>query len=219
MLLLPIFIAAMNDPYQTKASRSLLALGDSYTIGEMVPDIMNFPNQLQRILNERGFAFAAPRIIAKTGWTTGELQDAIAKENITNHYDFVTLLIGVNNQYRGQDTAAYATGFESLLRQAIGFAGRQAAHVIVLSIPDWGVTPFAAGSGRDTRQISREIDAYNDINKRITSAYQVNYIDITPDTRLAADDPSLLATDGLHPSGKAYGRWAAEVAAVIEKKL
>lgn len=217
MLLLFIFITAMSNPVHNSRPYTLLSLGDSYTIGEMVPAEENFPNQVRRMLGKDGIAMDAPKIIAKTGWTTDELQDAIHKEQITGHYDFVTLLIGVNNQYRGRSAADYAPEFESLLQQAIGFAGNRPSHVVVLSIPDWGVTPFAGD--RDGKAITRGIDAFNQINKELAARYQAHYIDITPGTRLAASDSSLLATDGLHPSGKEYAKWAQQVAVMIEKIL
>lgn len=188
---------------------SYLALGDSYTIGEKVPAAENFPSQVVRIMREKKKNFSAPKIIATTGWTTGELQTAINKARLKKKYDFVTLLIGVNNQYRGLKVVDYIPEFEHLLQQAIRFAGNDTTHVVVLSIPDWGVTPFA--EGRDRKQIAADIDAYNAANKLIAEKYSVNYIDITPGTRKAANDPSLLAEDGLHPSGKAYAEWAEEI--------
>jgi lysophospholipase L1-like esterase len=217
MLLLLIFITGMNHSSENQKPYTLLALGDSYTIGEMVPAGENFPNQVRRLLAGKGFAFSPPEIVAKTGWTTDELQEAIRKEKISGSYDFVTLLIGVNNQYRGRNTENYSVEFEALLQQAIRFAGNDPFHVIVLSIPDWGITPFA--SGRNREEISRNINAYNEVNKRVAAGYRVHYIDITPGTREAADDPSLLASDGLHPSGSEYAKWAKQVAAVIEKTL
>jgi lysophospholipase L1-like esterase len=195
--------------------RSYLALGDSYTIGEGVPDTANFPHQAVQLLNQTGYPFGDPTIIAKTGWTTDELQQAITKAGPGNHYDMVSLLIGVNNQYRGRSSTEYAEEFESLLQQAIGFAGQQPQHVFVLSIPDWGATPFA--EGRDRAQIAREIDEYNAINKAITQKYGVHYIDITPGTREAATDASLVTTDHLHPSGKEYSRWAEKLANAVKK--
>lgn len=191
-----------------------LALGDSYTIGEQVPEPESFPLQATTRLKAAGLTMAAPVIIAKTGWTTGELQDAIDKAAIADTYDLVTLLIGVNNQYRGYKIDDYRTDFERLLQQAINFAGHRADRVLVLSIPDWGVTPYA--SGRDRAAIGREIDAYNAANRAITRAAGVNYLDITPGTREAETDESLLTGDGLHPSGKEYGRWARQVAAYYE---
>lgn len=198
-----------------------LALGDSYTIGEMVSGAENFPNQVAAQLQKTAPAFQQPRIIAKTGWTTDELAAGItaaqAADPLRSSYDFVTLLIGVNNQYRGRSADSYRPEFEQLLNQAIAFAGGRAERVVVLSIPDWGITPFA--NGRDRAQIGREIDAYNAVNKAVALQYRVNYINITPWTREAATDPSLLASDGLHPSGKEYQRWAEKVSAYFKTLL
>ncbi|MEO8381897.1 MAG: SGNH/GDSL hydrolase family protein [Acidobacteriota bacterium] len=188
----------------TRAAR-YLALGDSYTIGESVAEAERFPNQLARQLG-----IAEPRIIAKTGWTTDELNAAIDAANVTGTYDLVTLLIGVNNQYRGRDAEEYRREFAALLQRAISFAGGDAGKVIVVSIPDWGVTPFA--EGRDRAKIGSEIDQFNAINREETRRAGARYADITPISRRA--DPSLVAPDGLHPSGKQYGEWAKVVAAV-----
>jgi lysophospholipase L1-like esterase len=209
-----IIIAAMKPA--SKKTYSYLALGDSYTIGEKVIPEENFPAQVVRMMREKGKGFEFPKIVATTGWTTGELQVAINKTRLKKKYDFVTLLIGVNNQYRGLKIVDYIPEFEHLLQQAIRFAGNDTSHVIVLSIPDWGVTPFA--EGRDRKQIATDIDAYNAANKLITEKYHVHYIDITPGTRKASADPSLLAEDGLHPSGKAYGEWAAEICKYLDSK-
>lgn len=203
-----------NEPNQTKMTYLLLALGDSYTIGESVPAPDNFPNKSVQLLKNSGYNFKAAEIVAKTGWTTDELQNNIRSHIFTPPYDIVTLLIGVNNQYRGRPVDEYKPQFEDLLKQAIQFAGGKAGHVIVLSIPDWGVTPFAAGRDRD--QIAREIDAYNAANKTISETYNVHYIDITPWTREAAHDLTLVASDGLHPSAKEYNRWADKLAGKIK---
>jgi lysophospholipase L1-like esterase len=207
----------MRYPNHPENVHTYLALGDSYTIGEQVPGQENFPNQVTRLLNLKKHAFQSPEIIAKTGWTTDELQEGIDRAAPLGNYDFVSLLIGVNNQYRGWSPDKYAIEFESLLKQAISFAGNEASRVIVLSIPDWGITPFA--EGRDKQQIAREIDVFNAVNKEISLRYQVHYIDITPGTRKAAQDASLLASDGLHPSGKEYSIWAQQVAGIIEASL
>lgn len=190
-------------------SYTYLALGDSYTIGEQVDPRLNFPSQVTASLRKHGFDFSPPEIIAKTGWTTDELADAIKNAALKPSYDFVTLLIGVNNQYRGRKVEEYIPEFESLLKQAIHFAGNKADHVIVLSIPDWGVTPFARD--RNRVRVASEINAYNAANKLMATRYKVHYIDITPWTREAATDHSLLACDSLHPSDKEYKRWAAEI--------
>ena len=196
---------------------SLLTLGDSYTIGESVLSQENFPNQTVKLLKKDGYEFDSPEIIAKTGWTTDELQNAINEQTFLPKYDFVTLLIGVNNQYRGRTLENYKSEFENLLIQAIQFAGNVTSHVIVLSIPDWGSTPFA--EGRDRKQITKEIDEYNAVNKMIADKFKVHYINITSGTKEAAMDNSLLAADGLHPSAEEYQRWAKKLAAVIKNQL
>lgn len=205
----------------TDKKHTYLALGDSYTIGEMVAAAENFPNQTITILNNNSMNFQPARIIARTGWTTEELETGIIAANTNDpllpSYDFVSLLIGVNDQYRGRSVENYKPGFEELLKKAIQYSGGKADHVVVLSIPDWGVTPFANGS--DRKKIAMQIDEYNAANKLIVQKYNVHYIDITPGTREAATDGSLLASDGLHPSGKAYRMWAEEVAAIIKSRL
>ncbi len=201
----------------TNLTFSILTLGDSYTIGEAVLPHENFPNQTVKLLKKDGYEFDPPEIIAKTGWTTDELQTAINEQTFLPKYDFVTLLIGVNNQYRSRTLENYKSEFENLLIQAIQFAGNVANHVIVLSIPDWGSTPFA--EGRDRKQITKEIDEYNAANKMIADKFKVHYINITPGTKEAAVDNSLLAADGLHPSVKEYQRWAKKLAAVIKNQL
>ena len=177
-----------------------LALGDSYTIGESVAVADRYPVQLARELK-----LGEPEIIAKTGWTTDELNAAIDKVNPHGPYDLVTLLIGVNNQYRGRSADEYRTQFTALLQRAIGFAGGKTRNVVVISIPDWGVTPFA--KDRDRAKIGREIDQFNAINREETLRAGARYVDITPFSRGAATDPSLVAGDGLHPSGKMYSEW------------
>ena len=202
---------------ESKKAYSYLALGDSYTIGQSVLSSENFPNQTVQLLNQQNYNFKSPEILATTGWTTDELQNNINSHTFTPPYNFVSLLIGVNNQYRGRSVENYKPEFESLLKQAIQFAGGNANRVIVVSIPDWGVTPFA--NGRDRAQIAKEIDDYNAANKYISVIYKVNYIDITPGSREAATDLSLVAGDGLHPSAKEYAKWAQKVFAVIKQQL
>jgi len=182
-----------------------LALGDSYTIGESVDESERWPMQLAESLNQEGYSTEVT-IIARTGWTTDELWEGIQAREIAPPYDLVSLLIGVNNQYRGRDLEEYHAQFVFLLNKAIEYAGGDARRVIVLSIPDWGVTPFAAG--RDSEQIAEEIDQFNTINKEETKKAGAYYIDITPISREAVNDPSLIAGDGLHPSGKMYAEWA-----------
>lgn len=206
---------------QTAKKYYYLALGDSYTIGEMVLPQDNFPNQVYSMMKNDTVDFQSPRIIAKTGWTTDELEEGIVGANNANPlrstYDFVSLLIGVNNQYRGRSVDNYKPEFEELLKKAIAYAGNKVEKVVVLSIPDWGITPFA--DGRDRAQIAGEIDAYNMANKQIAEQYHVHYIDITPWTREAAADHSLLAADGLHPSAKEYKRWAERIVFFFRQQL
>lgn len=182
-----------------------LALGDSYTIGESVAESERWPRQLVAALRRRGIAIADPLIIARTGWTTDELAAAIETENPKGPFDLVSLLIGVNNQYRGRDTADYRKEFLSLLRRAIEFAGGDASRVIVISIPDWGVMPFA--EGRDRAKIAREIDAFNAITWEESVRAGTHYVDVTPVSREAARLPELIAADGLHPSATQYRSW------------
>lgn len=192
-------------------SYSYLALGDSYTIGEGVPIHESFPYQTTQILRKAGHTFSAPEIVAQTGWTTNELLDNIEQLNLLKYYNFASLLIGVNNQYRGRDIEEYAVQFEELLQKT----WLVTPNIIVLSIPDWGATPFAVD--RNRKKIADEIDAFNKVNQQLAGKYKAYYVDITPSTRNPND--TLLAADKLHPSGKEYYRWAQEVAAIINKLL
>jgi lysophospholipase L1-like esterase len=182
-----------------------LALGDSYTIGESVEATERFPNQLADFLKAGGMQTEVT-IIAKTGWTTNELWDGIQAREIDPPYDLVSLLIGVNNQYRGYDINEYREQFVFLLNKSIEYAGGNPQRVIVLSIPDWGVTPFAHGQGGE--RIARDIDAFNTVNRAETEKAGAQYINITSISREAAHDVTLIAPDGLHPSGKMYLEWA-----------
>jgi lysophospholipase L1-like esterase len=181
-----------------------LALGDSYTIGEAVAEEDRWPSQLAKELTRRGLPVAKPEIIATTGWRTDELLKAIDSASLQPVYDFVSLLIGVNNQYQGKPANEYATEFEVLLNKAIHFAKGDNKSVLVVSIPDYGYTPF--GSEKQA-EISKQIDEFNKINKGIADAYKVDYINITDISRKGLEDPSLVASDGLHPSGKMYSLW------------
>jgi lysophospholipase L1-like esterase len=210
-----------TPPPTTNNKYTYLALGDSYTIGQSVPPSENYPNQTVSLLKVEALNFEPARIVARTGWTTDDLDGGITAANnsgtLLSSYNFVSLLIGVNDQYRGRSVDSYKPAFEDLLKKAIHFAGDSAGHVVVISIPDWSVTPFANGSDRD--KIAKEIDAYNLANKQIAQRYNVEYIDITPWTREGASDLSLIATDGLHPSGKEYKRWAERIVAFFKSKL
>lgn len=193
-----------------------LALGDSYTIGESVPEGERFPNQLAGLLAQEGFP-ADVKIIARTGWTTSELWDGIQKESLNSPYDLVSLLIGVNNQYRGYSSDEYREEFRFLLQKAIEYAGGDPNRVFVFSIPDWGVTPFA--TGQNATRISNEIDLFNSINRDETKKASAHYVDITPISREALSDKSLIAQDGLHPSGTMYAQWAAAALPDVLKVL
>ena len=188
---------------------SVLALGDSYTIGEGVKAEDRWPMQMVKLLNDRGESFDSPKIIAKTGWTTDELQAGIKQEELAEKYDWVTLLIGVNNQYRERDIDEYRIQFHELLKLAIEKAGNNPKRVIVLSIPDWGVTPFAIKRNRDPELVAKQIDQFNQVKREVTEELKANYIDITKLTRDAADNPSkFLVEDELHPSAEMYNQWA-----------
>lgn len=194
-----------------------LALGDSYSIGESVLLYQSFPYQVVQFLRKKGLNFSAPEIIAKTGWTTDELSAGIATCRFLPQYNYVTLLIGVNNQYRGRSVEEYKVEFEALLNQALQFTDNKKERVIILSIPDYSVTPFA--QNMDKEKIAREIDLFNSVNKAVSIQYKVHYIDITPESRGAAEDPSFVAEDQLHPSAKAYKKWAEKVADIIYGQL
>jgi lysophospholipase L1-like esterase len=187
---------------------SYLALGDSYTIGESVAESGRWPVQLAAALRGEGIPLQDPRIIATTGWTTDELSAAIDAAAPPCRFDFVSLLIGVNNQYRGRDAGDYRVEFAGLLERAIGFAGGCARRVLVLSIPDWGSTRFGAESGRDLAQVSRDLDAYNSSARRIADARGVAFVDVTAVSRQHGADATMLADDGLHTSAEMYAEWA-----------
>ncbi len=183
---------------------SFLALGDSYTIGEGVADEDRWPTQLVSRLRAAGVAISDPRIVARTGWTTDELLDAIGGESLRGTFDLVTLLAGVNDQFRGYGTDRYQRSFEALIGSAISFA-KLPAYLIVLSIPDWSVTPFAAG--RDRPAIAGEIDAFNRVARALAGAHGAGFLDITPSSRQASGNAALIAADGLHPSAAMYSIW------------
>ncbi|MDO6434578.1 GDSL-type esterase/lipase family protein [Flavitalea sp. BT771] len=193
---------------------TFLALGDSYTIGEGVLLNETYPYQAVRLLRGKGLPFTAPEIIARTGWTTDELNNAIAGSRLLPAYDFVTLLVGVNNQYRGRSCEEYKVQFQSLLQQAIAFAGGRPDRVFILSIPDWGVAPFAADRDRDT--IARQIDAFNAAAKESAARQKVAFIDITSHGRMQGQP---FAADGLHPAGGQYRFWAEELVEQITRQV
>lgn len=196
---------------------SLLCLGDSYTIGEGVPLYESFPYQTVQLLRKAHHPFFAAEVIAKTGWTGAELAEQLLHTHLNEHYDFVTLLIGVNDQYRGNDPKDHHEVFEYLLKKAIHLAKGDAAHVVVISIPDWGLTPFAKDRDRDA--IAQQIDVFNSINEEISARYGVHHLDITSAERQQGMGTEDLAADGLHPSGKEYERWAIRLADLIGAQI
>ncbi len=197
-------------------SKKYLALGDSYTIGTSVSEIESYPVQTVTLLKAQGVNVSVD-IIATNGWTTGELLHAVKDQPVTNDFDAVSLLIGVNNQYQGRSLDEYKEQFTTLLKRSIELAGGKANHVFVISIPDYSVTPFA--KFRDTAAIAAEIDTFNEANKMIAASYKVNYLYITDDSRKAAQDPSLVASDGLHFSGREYSVWASRLAPMLRTAL
>ena len=200
------------NPTPATVNKSYLALGDSYTIGQAVDSAERFPAQTAALLKTQGFNIIPLQYIATTGWTTTNLSNAINSVNPQGPFDIVSLLIGVNDQYQNRNINDYGGRFSQLLQTAIQLAGNKPTHVFVLSIPDYGVTPF----GGNNPTISQQIDAYNTINKQVTQGVSgVNYLDITPASRLAATDKTLIAIDGLHPSGKQYALWANQLAPQI----
>ncbi|WP_295655061.1 SGNH/GDSL hydrolase family protein [uncultured Mucilaginibacter sp.] len=205
------------DTTKLKGPYQYLALGDSYTIGQSVDTTQSFPYQLKLQLLSRGYLVNNPKIIATTGWTTNDLINGITQARLTQTYDFVTLLIGVNNQYQGLSQADYRTQFVQLLNSAIGFAKGNKLHVFVLSIPDYSVTPFA--NGLNQANIAAQINQFNYINQDESTKAGVNYLNITDISRMAATDPTLVAIDGLHPSGKMYALWDAQLAPLVVAQL
>jgi lysophospholipase L1-like esterase len=194
-----------------------LALGDSYTIGEALTLTDSYPYQTVQLLRNEGYSFAAPEVIAKTGWTTEELQTSINNYQFLTQYDIVSLLIGVNNQYRGYSIDTYKRELKHLLQQALHFTGGNTEKVVVLSIPDYSVTPFA--QDRNVAKIRLEIEAYNAEKEALCKALQVAFINITESTRRAEKNVHLLAADGLHPSAAEYRDWARLLASKVKSVL
>lgn len=215
----PVVMPPVTPPTTSTGVKKYLALGDSYTIGQSVDIKDRFPMQTQALLIASGYTnLSAPDIIAATGWTTVTLQSAIESTTaLKNDYDVVSLLIGVNDQYQRRDTTGYRQNFTKNLTTAIYHAGGKPTHVFVLSIPDYGVTPF--GKRDNPEQIRQQIDWFNAINYEVTQQKGCTYINITPSTREAAYDLSLVASDGLHPSGKEYLKWATMLAPAMKTVL
>lgn len=208
------------EPPADRSGASYLALGDSYTIGEAVDEADRFPEILAASLRKSGHKVAKPYIVARTGWTTAELLAGIEKSKFQPPYDLVTVLIGVNNQYRGRSIDEYRTEFKTVLEKAISFAGDRPDRVIVVSIPDWGVTQDPVRVKRD--EVAAAIDRFNAVNREESEKAKVAYVDITPVSRTAAADKEMVATDGLHFSGKMHAKWVelieAPAASILKKK-
>ena len=205
-ILLFVSFHGMAQKLIVREEVKLLALGDSYTIGESVALSSRWPSQLVDSLQKRGVDCLQPKIIATTGWRTDNLKNAISRTKFKKdeEYNLVSLLIGVNNYYQGKSVESYAPEFEELLKTALQLAGGDKSSVFVLSIPDYGYTPF----GKEKQQtISEGIDAYNAVNKSISDKYGVKYYNITDISRRGLDEPDLVAADGLHPSEKMYSQW------------
>jgi lysophospholipase L1-like esterase len=189
--------------------RRYLALGDSYTIGEGVTDQEAWPNQLVAMLRARGVDIGPAHIIARTAWTTDELSDAIDAEKPQGPFDLVTLLIGVNDQYRSRPLPPFASEFSQLLKRARGFGGNRVSRVIAVSIPDWSATPYAEGRDRD--RIAAEVARYNDKARELAAAAKIPWVDVTEISRAMLTDPTLVAVDGLHPTAAMYRQWAERI--------
>lgn len=196
-----------------------LALGDSYSIGEGVAENARWPMQLVRALREDGIAIADPRIIAKTGWTTDELAAAMDAAEPLGDWDVVSLLIGVNDQYRGHNVHDYSRQFTTLLQRAVALADANPRRVFVLSIPDWGVTPFARAELRSPRRIAQELDAFNAAALEICMVHNVAFVDITEVSRERGAQPEMLVEDGLHPSAAMYAEWTRLALPVVRELL
>ena len=209
----------MNSTTAPPPAERFLALGDSYTIGEGVAPNERWPMQLARRLRTDGIAIADPEIVATTGWTTDELSAAMDATSFSPPYALVTLLIGVNNQYRGRSVANYRVEFSALLARAIALAGEHADRVVVVSIPDWGVTGFARTNGRDARRVAIEIDAFNATAREIARDRGIAFVDVTLLSRTAGDGDDMLVADRLHPSGAQYALWAEPIFAAARQTL
>jgi lysophospholipase L1-like esterase len=208
-LLIPLLMHLQNAAAQPL---KYLALGDSYTIGESVPEADRWPNQLAALLNNKGKNIEKPRIIATTGWRTDNLKNAMNIAKLKPEYNLVSLLIGVNNYYQGKPVEQFAVEFEDLLNTAIQLAGGKKENVFVVSIPDYGYTPFGKPK---QEQITKGIDEFNSVSKKIADKLQVKYINITDISRKGFDQPDLVANDGLHPSGKMYALWVERIGSLL----
>lgn len=202
---------------QNKAQYTYLALGDSYTVGQSVSPSKSFPAQLEKLLEKNLKVKITTEMVATTGWRTDNLLDGIASRQLTHPYDFITLLIGVNNQYQGRPFSQYEEEFPKLLELALQLSGNDSGKVIVVSIPDYAYTPFGENRGRE--HISRDIDKYNTFAEKTAQQYNITYVNITDITRKGIDQPELVANDGLHPSGEAYTTFASRIAPFVVSEL
>ena len=208
-----VFLAAgcMSDSIPPLTATRFLALGDSYTIGEGVRNADCWPSQLAAVLRAEGVGVGEPQIVAETGWTVAELDAGLDAAAPDGPFGLVTLLVGVNDQYRGGDAETFQPAFRALLVRAVGFASGAARRVVVLSIPDWGVTPFAARSGfaggRDAAGVARALDAFNAAARAEALAAGAHWVSVSDVSR--AHGATEVAADGLHPSQTLYARWAA----------
>ncbi|WP_234364365.1 SGNH/GDSL hydrolase family protein [Lunatibacter salilacus] len=208
-----------DTPFRT-GPVSYLALGDSYTIGQGVDPSQNYPNLLTLKLRNRGVAIKDPVIIAITGWTTQDLLQGIRQDKLDKQqFDLLTLLIGVNNQYRGQSLEDYEKDFSELMVKSLALVGDDAERIIVISIPDWGVTPYATSLAQDKKRIASEIDSFNETNKLLAEKSGVRYLEITEEYRSLGHMDQYLALDGLHPSEKVYDRWAERLTEIITEEM
>jgi len=214
LLFLLLSVSMKGQSLSASKLVKFLALGDSYTIGESVEENLRWPNQLSDALSAKGFQIDRPKIIATTGWRTDNLSDAIHAADLKDEYSLVSLLIGVNNQYQGRSVEQYAPEFEGLLLTAIKLAKGKNEKVFVVSIPDYGYTPF--GKPKQT-EISKAIDQFNAVNESIANRMGIKYISITDISRLGLDQPNLVADDGLHPSGKMYSMWVERILQALIK--
>ena len=215
-LVMVLLMGCSGDTAPAPSGLHFLALGDSYTIGEGVESSQTWPAQLADALRQQKIAVADPKIVATTGWTTADLSAAMDQANFTSDYDLVGLLIGVNNQFQGRSQEEYRQQFDTLLHRAITLARGSTKHVFVVSIPDWGVTPFAGQVNADRAEVGKEIDQFNAIAKDLTVTAGVQFIDITPITRHRKD---LVADDGLHPSAQMYGLWVQKILPIVMAEL